>query len=102
MAGQDKSYYSPVEASEILGKLSKVQKRKFKKICQYYSYDDRITWQDLYQEAFVRVMCGKRNFQKNIEVIPFLYQVVRSIASEYYEKDKKIESWERSMRKNRP
>ena len=67
---------------------------RLKQAARYFSYNGRSgrDWADLQNEALVRTLDGRRKCPRNISVLTFLGNVIRSIASESDELDKALRS----------
>ena len=72
--------YSTIEIREILQSLTEAQKTRLFMIARLLGKRIRYSERDLIQEAYARVLDGKRAWPKNVAVVPFLAGVMRSIA----------------------
>jgi RNA polymerase sigma-70 factor (ECF subfamily) len=69
---------------------------RLKIAAQYFSYEGRCgrDWSDLQNEALVRALDGRRKCPRNVSVLTFLGNVIRSIASDSDDLDKTLRSHE--------
>jgi DNA-directed RNA polymerase specialized sigma24 family protein len=75
--------YSPSEVSQAIRELSTEQKTLLVKIAKAYVWKTSYGYEDLIQEAFARVLEGKRAWPRNLPIVVFLRGVMRSIASDW-------------------
>jgi RNA polymerase sigma-70 factor (ECF subfamily) len=75
--------YTPAEVSQAIRCLSTEQKTVVVKIAKAYVWKTSYGYEDLMQEAFARVLKGKRAWPRNLPVVVFLRGVMRSIASDW-------------------
>src|SRR5437899_4690301 len=75
--------YTPAEVSQAIICLSTKQKTLLVKIAKAYVWKTRYGYEDLIQEAFARVLEGKRAWPRNLPIVVFLRGVMRSIASDW-------------------
>jgi RNA polymerase sigma-70 factor (ECF subfamily) len=72
---------SVAEVTEIIENLSDADFLRIKKISQYLSYGGARSPAELRQEAIKRALGGTRKCPRRLEIVPFLYGTMRSIAS---------------------
>jgi DNA-directed RNA polymerase specialized sigma24 family protein len=72
--------YSTVEIYQSLQSLSAAQKTALNKIARTFAKQTRYGHEDLIQEAYLRVLGGKREWRRTVAAVPFLCAVMRSIA----------------------
>jgi hypothetical protein len=67
---------------------------RLKRAARYLSYEGRCgrDWADLQNEALTRALDGRRKCPRNVSVLTFLGNVIRSIASESDDLDKTLRS----------
>jgi hypothetical protein len=67
---------------------------RLKRAALHFSYDGRCgrDWSDLQNEALVRTLDGRRKCPRNVSVLTFLGNVIRSVASESDDLDKTLRS----------
>src|SRR6266481_10181419 len=75
--------YTPAEVSQAIRYLSTEQKTLLVKIAKAYAWKTSCGYEDLMQEAFARVLEGKRAWPRNLPIVVFLRGVMRSIASDW-------------------
>jgi hypothetical protein len=75
--------YTPAEVSQAIRYLSTEQKTLLVKIAKTYVWKTSYGYEDLIQEAFARVLDGKRTWPRNLPIVVFLRGVMRSIASDW-------------------
>jgi RNA polymerase sigma factor (sigma-70 family) len=75
------SYFTKEETYIAISKLGKADFIKLQRIAKYCARNCPLDADDLLQEAFKRSFEGKRQWPKQVELIPFLLEVMRSIAS---------------------
>src|SRR6266446_4434750 len=75
--------YTPAEVSQAIRYLSTEQKTLLVKIAKAYVWKTSYGYEDLIQEAFARVLEGKRVWPRNLPIVVFLRGVMRSIASDW-------------------
>jgi DNA-directed RNA polymerase specialized sigma24 family protein len=71
--------YSLDEIRMIFQTITDAQKTALMKIAKIYAGKTRYGHQDLIQEAYMRVLDGRRQWPRNVGVVPFLGNVMRSI-----------------------
>jgi DNA-directed RNA polymerase specialized sigma24 family protein len=71
--------YSLDEIRMIFQTITDAQKTALMKIAKIYACKTRYGHQDLIQEAYMRVLDGRRQWPRNVGVVPFLGNVMRSI-----------------------
>jgi RNA polymerase sigma-70 factor (ECF subfamily) len=69
--------------SQAIRHLSTEQKTLLVKIAKAYAWKTSCGYEDLIQEAFARVLEGKRVWRRNLPIVVFLRGVMRSIASDW-------------------
>jgi hypothetical protein len=74
---------SQVEVSQAIGSLTAEHKTMLVKIAKAYAWKTRYGYEDLIQEAFTRVLEGKRAWPRKLPAVVFLRGVMRSIASDW-------------------
>src|SRR5262249_1839720 len=74
---------TPAEVSQAISYLSTEQKTLLVKIAKAYVWKTGYGYEDLIQEAFARVLEGKRAWPRNLPIVVFLRGVMRSIASDW-------------------
>ena len=72
--------YSPAEIIELLQSITPAHKTALIKVARIYATKARYGHEDLIQEAYMRVLGGKREWPKAVATVPFLCGVMRSIA----------------------
>src|SRR5215831_17850468 len=75
--------YTPAEVSQAIRYLSTEQKTLLVKIAKAYVWKTSYGYEDLIQEAYARVLEGKRAWPRNLPIVVFLRGVMRSIASDW-------------------
>jgi DNA-directed RNA polymerase specialized sigma24 family protein len=78
---------SPAETVEAIGRLTAGQKTALIKVAKAYARKTSYGHEDLIQEAYMRVLDGKRAWPKNVAAVPFLCGVMRSIAWDWRAED---------------
>jgi DNA-directed RNA polymerase specialized sigma24 family protein len=79
---------SPAEAETAVRALTDDDKASLMTIATMYARKTPYDREDLLQEALCRVLSGKRAWPRDLAPLPFLWGVVRSIASEWKKKSK--------------
>lgn len=79
---------SPAEVEEAIRLLSEADSIRLRNSSKYYAHS-AISADDLLQEAFCRALDGRRRCPTDVDVVRFLTQAMRSIASEKREKSKR-------------
>ena len=74
---------SPAEAAAAVRSLAAADKTALMKIARLYAKKTPYDHEDLLQEAICRVLGGARSWPRNVQALPFLWGVVRSIAWEW-------------------
>jgi DNA-directed RNA polymerase specialized sigma24 family protein len=74
---------SPAEAGAAIRTLSVADKTALMKLARLYAKKTPYDHEDLLQEALCRVLAGVRAWPRDVAALPFLWGVVRSIASEW-------------------
>src|SRR5260370_42418587 len=64
--------YTPAEVSQAIRYLSTEQKTLLVKIAKAYVWKTSYGYEDLIQEAFARVLQGKREWPRNRPIVEFL------------------------------
>jgi hypothetical protein len=77
----DEAVLSVAEATARLQALSEAEALLLKKASGYLSYGGARSPRDLRQEAFKRTLAGSRKCPRDLPIVPFLFGVMRSIAS---------------------
>jgi DNA-directed RNA polymerase specialized sigma24 family protein len=72
--------YTAAEIREAVKSLSTQHKTALVKLAKVYAIKTSFGHEDLLQEAFMRVLAGRREWPKSVAVVPFLAGVMRSIA----------------------
>jgi len=75
--------YTLAEVFQAIRYLSTEQKTLLVKIAKAYAWKTSYGYDDLIQEAFARVLEGKRAWPRNLPIVVFLRGVMRSIASDW-------------------
>lgn len=73
------------EVADAIRALSPAERIRLRKIAGFYAAYHPIEAEDLLQEAFARAL-DRRNWPSNIGIVPFLAEVMRSVASGESEK----------------
>lgn len=73
---------SRVEIEEAINALSTAGWVRLRKVAERYSYRQSLSAEDLLQEAFTRAIDGSRNCPRNVDVVRFLAETMRSVASD--------------------
>jgi DNA-directed RNA polymerase specialized sigma24 family protein len=74
---------SPAEAAAAVRSLTVADKTALMKIARLYAKKTPYDHEDLLQEAICRVLGGARSWPRDVQALPFLWGVVRSIAWEW-------------------
>ena len=74
---------SPVEAGAAIRALAAADKTALIRLARLYARKTPYDHEDLLQEALCRVLSGVRGWPRQVAAVPFLWGVVRSIASEW-------------------
>ena len=72
--------YSQAERIEFIKSLTYSQKAALIRVARAYARKTSYGHEDLIQEAYLRVLGGKREWPRNAALVPFLCGVMRSIA----------------------
>jgi DNA-directed RNA polymerase specialized sigma24 family protein len=72
--------YTAAEIREAVKSLTTQHKTALVKLAKVYAMKTSFGHEDLLQEAFMRVLAGRRKWPKSVAVEPFLAGVMRSIA----------------------
>ena len=72
--------YTAAEIVEAVKSLSTQHKTALMKLARVYALKTNVGHEDLLQEAWLRVLDGRREWPRSVGVIPFLAGVMRSIA----------------------
>jgi RNA polymerase sigma-70 factor (ECF subfamily) len=86
MSLEGEGTYSPDEIVKIFQSITVPEKTALVKIARVYAHrttDGPHGHEDLLSEAFKRVLEGRRKWPRSVEVVPFLRNVMRSIASDW-------------------
>lgn len=75
------SVLSQDEVIEAIGALSVAAWNRLRRIAVIFSRGRPIEPEDLLQEAFARAIGGSRNCPRNVDIVRFLVEAMRSIAS---------------------
>src|SRR5262249_39089897 len=78
---------SRAEIDNAIKLLTAAEKTKIMKIAAHYAKMTPYKAGDLYQEALVRAMEGRRNWPRGLPATKFFWGVMRSIAWEWKRKD---------------
>jgi DNA-directed RNA polymerase specialized sigma24 family protein len=78
---------SRVEIDNAMGVLTAAEKTRIMKIAAQYARMTPYEAEDLYQEASLRAMDGRRKWPRGLPATTFFWGVIRSIASEWKRKD---------------
>lgn len=81
----DESRLSPEEFKSALGELSKSDMGRLIQMSEYLAKRCRLSGEDLLHEAFCRALEGRRRCGRGTAIVPFLWGVMRSLASEEIE-----------------
>jgi DNA-directed RNA polymerase specialized sigma24 family protein len=73
---------SPAEVREAISRLSDAAWLRLRKVAHALARHRRLEPEDLLQEAFTRALEGSRQCPRNVEVVRFLAEAMRSIASD--------------------
>jgi DNA-directed RNA polymerase specialized sigma subunit, sigma24 homolog len=76
------SHLSPAEIAAAISELSEADTNRLRKVAHAYSRDRPIEAEDLLQDAFVRALDGDRKCPRSVDVVRFLAEAMRSIASD--------------------
>ena len=76
------SHLSPAEVAAAICELSEADQIRLWKVAHFFSMDRPIEAEDLLQDAFVRALEGRRKCPRNVDVVRFLAEAMRSIASD--------------------
>lgn len=76
------SHLLPAEISAAVSELSEADKSRLRRVAQAYSRNRPIEAEDLLHEAFVRSLDGSRKCPRDVDVVRFLAEAMRSIASD--------------------
>ena len=80
------------ELARALARLTATDLKRLELIARMRSNGlPAIEWQDLLQEGLARTLSGRRRWPKNIPLLAFLAQVMRSLASEIRDRPAEIE-----------
>ena len=80
-------YRSSAEIHAMLKALSEAELRRLETKSQYLAHDQRILAADLRQEAFVRVLDGRRRCRVDVDLVDVLIGIMRSMVSAEREAD---------------
>jgi DNA-directed RNA polymerase specialized sigma24 family protein len=72
--------YTAAEIVEAVKTLTGQQKTALMKLAKAFAMKTSFSHEDLLQEAFTRVLDGRRDWPRRVPVVPFLAGVMRSIA----------------------
>ena len=72
--------YSQAEIAQAIESLAVEHKTALMKVARIYARRTVYGHEDLIQEAFMRVLDGRREWPRGLHVVPFLCGVMRSIA----------------------
>ncbi len=75
------------EIRQIFALLTDAQKTRLMKIAKIYAKRTTYEDEDLINEAWTRVMEGKRKWPKDVDVIPFMCGVMRSVSGDWQPAD---------------
>lgn len=81
----DDSRLSPDEFKTALGELTKSDMGRLIQMSEYLAKRCRLNGEDLLHEAFCRALEGRRRCGRGTAIVPFLWGVMRSLASEEIE-----------------
>ena len=74
---------SVVECVEALRRLSDADLRRLERIARFRAIGlDELDWQDLLNEAVARLLNGSRRWPRDVPLVVFLRETMRSIASD--------------------
>ena len=76
-------YASPDEAATALAALAPADRIRLEKIARNRLQGPSNAWEDLLQEAIRRILEGTRKWPRNVSLIVFVAEVMRSLASDY-------------------
>lgn len=80
-------YRSPAEIHAMLKALTDAEIRRLETKSQYLAHDQLILAADLRQEAFVRVLDGRRRCRVDVDLVDVLIGIMRSMVSAERESD---------------
>ena len=79
MGEAQRACYSASELTEALHKLRMIDLARLRRISQYLAHGRQQVGDDALQEAFRRCMSGTRKWPRDLDLVPFLVGVVRSV-----------------------
>jgi DNA-directed RNA polymerase specialized sigma24 family protein len=82
VGGDDPKYYTVDEAEQLLRDLSDATQRRLAMLARVQAYGvSGGDWRDLLQEAYTRVLEGRRRWPRHLDVATFFWQTLRSLVS---------------------
>jgi RNA polymerase sigma-70 factor (ECF subfamily) len=82
----DVSVRSPDEIAALVRALTDAQWIRLRKVSAYFSWVPNLTGDDLLQEALCRALAGSRKCPRDVDLVRFLVEVMRSVANGEVEK----------------
>ena len=83
MTVAEREVVSVHESAEALRRLSDADLRRLERLARFRVIGlDELDWQDLLNEAVVRLLSGSRRWPRDVPLIVFLRETMRSIASD--------------------
>ncbi len=76
------SHLSPAEIEAAIGELSEVDMDRLRRVAHAYSRGRSIEADDLSQDALERALNGSRKCPREVDIVRFLAEAMRSIASD--------------------
>jgi RNA polymerase sigma-70 factor (ECF subfamily) len=85
---KDKRILRPSETALALNLISRMDLLRLKAIARLHArgLPPDITWDDLLQEAFTRVIVGSRRKPPDVAMVPFLAGVMRSLRAQHWQR----------------
>lgn len=85
MAVVERDITSESEAAEALRQLSEADLRRLEALARMRAIGlAEVDWRDLLQEAVCRLLDGSRHWPRDVPLLAFLHQTMRSIASDHW------------------
>lgn len=75
------AHLSTDEIHDAISELSDADWHRLRRVADTYAWSRAIEAKDLLHEVFVRALDGRRNCPRNVDVVRFLAEAMRSIAS---------------------
>jgi DNA-directed RNA polymerase specialized sigma24 family protein len=82
----DVSIHLPDEIADLIRALTDAQWIRLRKVSAYFGWVPNVSGDDLLQEAFCRALAGSRKCPKDVDLVKFLVEAMRSIANGEVEK----------------